>query len=129
MPKVVTVAVILFFPVALWLLTTATSDTVIFLMVLASVPILIGLITQRMKGRTGVAFWSLSLEAMFSIFLFFVAFLSGLVEPGQKPLLVGLSGAILFGVLPLLVILFTRPRRKAAQQFELVLERADHRPR
>jgi hypothetical protein len=129
MPKIIAVAVILFFPVALWLLTTATSDTVIFLMVLASVPILIGLITQRMKGRTGVAFWSLSLEAMFSIFLFFVAFLSGLVEPGQKPLLVGLSGAILFGVLPLLVILFTRPRRKAAQQFELVLERADHRPR
>jgi hypothetical protein len=129
MPKIIAVAVILFFPVALWLLTTATSDTVIFLMVLASVPILIGLITQRMKGRTGVAFWSLSLEAMFSIFLFFVAFLSGLVEPGQKPLLVGLSGAILFGVLPLLVILFTRPRRKAVQQFELVLERADHRPR
>jgi glucose-6-phosphate-specific signal transduction histidine kinase len=129
MPKVVAVVLILFVPVALWLLTAAKSDTVVFLMVLASVPILIGLITQRMKGRTGVAFWSLSLEAMFAIFLFFVAFLSGLVEPGQKPLLVGLSGAILFGVLPLLVVLFTRPRRKVVQQFELILEQADRRPR
>lgn len=129
MPTVILVAAILFTPVVPWLLTRADSDTVVLLMVLGSVPILIGLISQRMKGRTGAAWSLLSLEVVFFIFLFFAAFLSGLIDPGQKPLLVGFSGAILFGLLPLVVIVVTRPRRKVMQQFKPVLERLDDRPR
>jgi hypothetical protein len=128
MPKVVLVAAILLAPVVLWLLTGVKSDTVVLLMALASMPVLIGLISQRLKGRTGAVWSFLSLEVIFSIFLFFVAFLSGLIDPGQKPLLVGVSGVILFGLLPLLVIVATGSRRKLVQQFESILGPPSHRP-
>ena len=128
MPKAVLVAAIVLTPVVLWLLTGVDSDTVVLLLALASVPVLIGLISQRLKGRTG-AFWSfLSLEVIFSICLFFAAFLGGLIDPGQKPLLVGVSGVILFGLLPLLVIVATGPRRQVLQQFESILSRPSDRP-
>jgi hypothetical protein len=128
MPIIFLVTAILFAAAVLWLLTGASSDLVVLLMVLGSVPILIGLISQRMKGRTGAAWWFLSLEVIFCIFLFFAAFLTGVIEPGKKPLLVGLSGIILFGAMPLVIVMATRPRRKVMQQFKPSLEQSPHTP-
>ena len=123
-------AAILLTPVVFGLLTGAKSDAVVFLAVLGSGPILIGLITQRMKGRSGAAWWFLCLVALFFFFPFFATSFSGVInDPGQKPLLIGLSGAILFGVMPLVVIVFTSQRRTIMREFERILEHPDHRRR
>jgi hypothetical protein len=118
MPTVIFAAAILFAAAVLWFLAGTESDVIVLVMVLGSVPILVGLISQRMKGRTGAAWLFLSLEVVFCIVLFFAAFLTGVVEPGQKPLLVGLSGIILFGAVPLVVVMATRQRRSLLQQFD-----------
>jgi hypothetical protein len=123
-------AAILLTPVVFGLLTGAKSDAVVFLAVLGSGPILIGLITQRMKGRSGAAWWFLCLVALFFFFPFFATSFSGVInDPGQKPLLIGLSGAILFGVMPLVVIVFTSQRRTIMREFERILKHPDHRRR
>ena len=116
-------AVIFLAPVVFGLLTGAKSDVIIFLAVLGSGPILIGLISQRMKGRSGATWcWVLSLAALFFFFLFFVSCINGAIsDPGQRPLFVGLSGAILFGVMPLLIIVSTSQRRTLMREFERVL--------
>jgi hypothetical protein len=69
------------------LLTGAKSDVIIFLAVLGSGPILIGLISQRMKGRSGATWcWVLSLAALFFFFPFFVSCINGAIsDPANKP--------------------------------------------
>jgi hypothetical protein len=90
------------------------SDAIVLLGILVSLPGLIGLMSQRTKGRSGAAWWFLSLVMLFFFCLSFAAFID---DRGEKPLVIALSGAILFGVMPLIVIVCTRPRRMIVRQF------------
>jgi len=129
MNKKALAAAILLAPAGLGLLTRAKSDVIAFLAILGSGPILIGLITQRIKARSGAAWWFLSLVALFYFLPFFAASFSGVINnPGQKPLFVGISGAMLFGVIPLVVIVFTSQRRTLMREFERILKYPNHRP-
>jgi hypothetical protein len=123
-------AAIFLAPVVFGLLAGAKSDAIVFLAILSSGPILIGLITQRMKGRSGATWcWFLSLAALLFFLPFFVSCFSGAISnPGQKLLSVGLSGAILFGVMPLVIIVFTSQRRTLMREFERALKLPNHRP-
>lgn len=74
-----------------------------FGMVMFSGPILIGLMAQRLKGRTGV-WWTLLAVV--------VAFLVNVLAGGGHDSKV-LANTLLFGLIPMVVIVATLPRRKA----------------
>ena len=72
--------------------------------IMGSLPIVIGTIAQRTKGGTGAAWWFLSSVVM--VFFYRVSAVSA-SPPAERPLYVGLVGALLFGALPMLIIVAT----------------------
>lgn len=94
-------AIMLLAPLFLVMLNGGSGETATFGMVMFSGPLIIGLLAQRLKGRTGAVWWILS-----TVVLMVVNVLSG--GGGSSEVL---AKTIVFGVLPLAVILATLPRR------------------
>jgi hypothetical protein len=97
----VLVILILLVPAAITMLNGADSQTTTFTMVMFSGPIALGLMAQRMKGRTGVWWWLLSLVAMCVV--------NVLAGGGGTPNV--LAHVIVLGALPMAIIIATLPRR------------------
>lgn len=94
-------------PFLIGLMIGATGDGIIACIVMGSLPILIGMIAQRMRGRSGAAWWLLSLALMS---VFYAVFAVSLLTMSQKTLYKGLAGALLLlGALPVLVIVVLLP--------------------
>ncbi len=94
-------AAILLAPVILMIVGGGSGEAAVFGMVMVSGPILIGLMAQRVKGRTGALWWLLSLVVML-----LANVLSG---GGQTPDV--LARTIMFGALPMAIIVWSLPRR------------------
>jgi hypothetical protein len=92
-------AIILLAPFILVVLNGGAGETAVFGAV--SGPILIGLMAQRVKGRTGVAWWLLGL-----IVMVVVNVLAGGGSSSEV-----LARTIMFGALPMVIIVATFPRR------------------
>jgi hypothetical protein len=95
------VAVILFLPPFLVIAEGGNGETATFAMVMFSGPVLIGLMAQRVKGRTGALWWFLSLVVMF---------IANLLAGGGASSDI-LARTIMFGALPMVIIVATLPRR------------------
>jgi hypothetical protein len=67
MPTWVLVIAIFVAPIVLGVMTVASGERQLLWMVLGSIPMLVGVIAQRLKGRTGAAWWFLA----FVVMLFF----------------------------------------------------------
>ena len=93
-------AIILLAPVILVVLNGGAGETAVFGAVMFSGPILIGLMAQRVKGRTGVAWWLLSLMVMVVV---------NVLAGGSSSDV--LARTIMFGALPMVIIVATLPRR------------------
>ena len=78
----------------------ATGDSIVAWTVMGSLPVLIGMTAQRMRGRSGAAWWLLSLVLMSTDAVSAVY----LLTMGERTLYSGLGGAMLLGALPLLII-------------------------
>jgi uncharacterized membrane protein YhaH (DUF805 family) len=98
--------VILTVPFVVGLDIGASGDVIAAWTVMGSLPIVIGLIAQRMRGRSGAAWWLLSLMVMS---VFYAVSAVYLLSMGERTLYSGLGGAIL-GSLPLLIIVALLPR-------------------
>jgi hypothetical protein len=83
------------------MLNGADSQTTTFTIVMFSGPIALGLMAQRMKGRTGVWWWLLSLVVMCVV--------NVLAGGGGTPNV--LAHVIVLGALPMAIIIATLPRR------------------
>ena len=97
---------IMLVPFIFGLMIGATSDGIVAWTIMGSLPILIGMIAQRMKGRSGVAWWLLSLVVMS---LFYAVSAVYFLARGERTLYSGLGGALLLGALPLLIIVALLP--------------------
>ena len=75
---------------------------------MGSLPVLIGMTAQRMRGRSGAAWWLLSLVLMSTCYAVSAVYL---LTMGERTLYSGLGGAMLLGALPLLIIVTLLPRR------------------
>lgn len=84
-----------------------TGDGIVAWTVMGSLPILIGMIAQLMKGRSGAAWWLLSLVLMS---VFYAISAVSLLTMSEKTLYKGLGGALLLGALPVLIIVVLLPR-------------------
>ena len=84
----------------------ASGDVIAAWTVMGSLPIVIGLIAQRMRGRSGAAWWLLSQTVMS---VFYAVSAVYLLSMGERTLYSGLGGAML-GALPLLIIVALLPR-------------------
>ena len=113
MPTWVLVIAIFVAPIVLGVMTVASGERQILWLVFGSIPILIGVIAQRLKGRTGAAWWFLGVVVTLFFYLVSAVFF-GPSMPEFSDVIVGTSGALLFGALPLLIIVATFPRRKVA---------------
>ena len=113
MPTWVLVIAIFVAPIVLGVMTVASGERQILWLVSGSIPILIGVIAQRLKGRTGAAWWFLGVVVTLFFYLVSAVFF-GPSMPEFSDVIVGTSGALLFGALPLLIIVATLPRRKVA---------------
>jgi hypothetical protein len=82
-------------------LNGGAGETAVFGAVMFSGPILIGLMALRVKGRTGVAWWLLSLIVMIVV--------NVLAGGGSSSDV--LARTIMFGALPMVIIVATLPRR------------------
>ena len=102
-------AAILLAPFALAFLGMGDGQSGVLLLVLGSVPILIGFLAQRTRGRTGAAWWFLSL--LVRTFFYFVVGIFG-SSGSDATVNTGLAGALLFGALPISIIVYSLPRRK-----------------
>jgi hypothetical protein len=74
-------------------------------------PILLGIFAQKQKGRTGAGWWFLTLVVMIIFYLATDVFARDLVAR-HGDVVAGLSGAILLGLLPMMIIVATLPKRK-----------------
>jgi hypothetical protein len=99
--NILAVAAVLFFPV-MSVLNGARAEIAMFGTVVFSGPILLGIMAQRTRGRTGAAWWLLSTIAVL------VANLIG--GGGSTP--EALSYTILLGIAPMAIIIWSLPRRK-----------------
>jgi len=79
----------------------ATRDGIFVWTVMGSLPVLIGMMAHRMRGRSAVAWWLLSLVVMS---LFYAVSAVYLLSMGERTLYSGLGGALLLGAIPLLLI-------------------------
>ena len=86
----------------------ATGDSIVAWTVMGSLPVLIGMTAQRMRGRSGAAWWLLSLVLMSTCYAVSAVYL---LTMGERTLYSGLGGAMLLGALPLLIIVTLLPRR------------------
>ena len=85
----------------------ATGDGIVAWTVMGSLPVLIGMIAQRMRGRSGAAWWLLSLVVMSAFYAVSAVYL---LPMGERTFYSGLGGAMLLGALPLLIIVVLLPR-------------------
>jgi hypothetical protein len=85
----------------------ASGDAIAAWTVMGSLPVLIGLIARRMRGRSGAAWWLLSLVLMSAFYAVSAVYL---LSMGERTLYSGLGGAMLLGALPLLIIVALLPR-------------------
>jgi hypothetical protein len=92
---------ILLLPVVLVLLGGGSGETGVFGMVMISGPILLGLMAQRMKGRTGAAWWLVSFVVMCMV--------NVLAGGGANADV--LARTMMFGALPMVIIIATLPQR------------------
>lgn len=98
---------IMLVPFIVGLIVGVTSDGIVAWTVMGSLPVLMGMIAQRMKGRSGAAWWLLSLVVMSAFYAISAVYLSTI---GERTLYSGLGGAMLLGALPLLIIVALLPR-------------------
>jgi hypothetical protein len=94
-------AIMLFAPAVLVMLNGGSGQIAVFGMVMVGGPLLIGLIAQRVKGRTGAVWWLFS-----SVIMMVVNVLAGGGASSEV-----LAKVILFGALPMSIIVATLPRR------------------
>jgi peptidoglycan/LPS O-acetylase OafA/YrhL len=94
-------------PFIVGLMIGATGDSIFVWTVMGSLPILIGMMAQWMRGRSAVAWWLLSLVVMT---LFYAVSAVYLLRMGERTLYSGLGGALLLGAIPLVVIVALLPR-------------------
>jgi peptidoglycan/LPS O-acetylase OafA/YrhL len=94
-------------PFIVGLMIGATGDSIFVWTVMGSLPILIGMMAQSMRGRSAVAWWLLSLVVMT---LFYAVSAVYLLRMGERTLYSGLGGALLLGAIPLVVIVALLPR-------------------
>lgn len=93
-------------PLGIGLAIGADTDDILLWTIMGSLPILIGTIAQQTKGIiTGAEWWFLSSVVM--VFFYRVSAVSA-SPPTESPLYLGLVGALLFGALPMLIIVATR---------------------
>ena len=98
---------IMMVPFIVGLMVGATGDGIVAWTVMGSLPIVIGILAQSMKGRSGAAWWLLSLVLM-SVFYAITAV--SLLTMSEKTLYKGLAGALLLCALPVLIIVALLPR-------------------
>jgi len=84
----------------------APGETVVFWLVLGCVPIELGTIAQTWKGRTGAAWWLLSLIVMLLSYFVTAASYAG---PDAR-MTTYLAGALVLGALPMALIIASLPR-------------------
>ena len=94
-------------PSIVGLVIGASGDAIAAWTVMGSLPVLIGLIARRMRGRSGAAWWLLSLVLMSAFYAVSAVYL---LSMGERTLYSGLGGAMLLGALPLLIIVALLPR-------------------
>jgi peptidoglycan/LPS O-acetylase OafA/YrhL len=94
-------------PLIVGLMIGADTDSIFVWTVMGSLPILIGMMALRIRGRSVVAWWLLSLLVMS---LFYAATAVYLLRVGERTLNSGLGGALLLGAIPLVVIVALLPR-------------------
>jgi uncharacterized membrane protein len=92
-------------PLGIGLAIDRDRDDILAWTIMGSLPILIGTIAQRTNGRNGVAWWFLTFVVM--VFFYRISRVSA-SPPAENPLYVALVGALLFGALPMLIIVATR---------------------
>jgi hypothetical protein len=92
-------------PLGIGLAIGRDLDDILAWTIMGSLPILIGTLGQRMKGGTGALWWLPTFVMM--AFFYRVSAVSA-SPPTEKPVYVGLIGALLFGALPMLTIVATR---------------------
>jgi hypothetical protein len=110
---------ILLAPFALGILTGSSGNSIMVLTILGSMPILIGFMAQRTRGRTGAAWWFLSLVVM-TFFYFLIGMLGSIGSSGEGDAVnTGLAGAVLFGALPLSIVVYSLPRRRLLDEDEV----------
>ena len=93
-------------PFIVGLMIGATRDGIFVWTVMGSLPVLIGMMAHRMRGRSAVAWWLLSLVVMS---LFYAVSAVYLLSMGERTLYSGLGGAMM-GALPLLIIVALLPQ-------------------
>ena len=86
----------------------ASGDGIVVWTVMGSLPLVIGMMAQRMRGRSGAAWWLLSSVVMS---VFYAVSAVYLLRMGERTFYSGLGGAMLLGALPLLIIVAFLPRR------------------
>jgi hypothetical protein len=99
---------IMMMPLIVGLIIGAPGDGIVAWTVMGSLPVLIGMVAHRMRGRSGAAWWLLSLVVMS---VFYAVSAVDLLTMGVRTLYSGLGGAMLLGALPLLIIVTRVPRR------------------
>ena len=95
-------------PFIVGLMIGASGDGIVAWTVMGSLPVLIGMIARRTRGRSGAAWWLLSLVVMS---VFYAVSAVYLLTMDERTLYSGLGGAMLLGALPLLIIVALLPRR------------------
>jgi hypothetical protein len=93
--------------IAMFVIPDTSGERVMYWEILLSIPVILGVIAQRIKGRTGAAWW------FFTFVLMLVFYLITDVSMNHKAF-TGLSGALLFGALPMAIIVATLPRKQPA---------------
>ena len=85
----------------------AGGDSIVAWTIMGSLPVLIGMIARRMRGRSGAAWWLLSSVLMSTCYAVSAVYL---LTIGERTLYSGLGDAMLLGALPLLIIVALLPR-------------------
>ena len=100
-------------PFIVGLMIGASGDSIFVWTVMGSLPILIGMMAQQIRGRSVVVWWLLSLLVMC---LFYAVSAVYLLRMGERTLYSGLGGALLLGAVPLVVIVALLPRLPTAKR-------------
>ena len=95
-------------PFVVGLMIGASWEGIIAWTVMGSLPVLIGVTAQRMRGRNCAAWCLLSLTVMSVLYAVSAVYL---LRMGERTFYSGLGGATLLGALPLLIMVALLPRR------------------
>jgi hypothetical protein len=88
-----------------------SSEGILLWLFLGAAPVVLGIVAQKQKGRTGAAWWFLTFVLMIFFYLATDLFASDLVAT-YGSIVAGISGAILFGLVPMSIIVATLPARR-----------------